>query len=384
MIFKYTKIHATILALGAAGLFQVTPAFAQNSQVISNITGLAVPGCNTIAVFGSSKPKDCINDSGKYVDSYGNVSDVSSNNNSNNNIPAPQPDNLNTTVYDTRPTQVPSCDSVAVFGPGKPKDCMNASGQYVSDELDVKSEDSPLQCGGNITTKCYTNDDGYIDANGKRFDLNSKIGMTESYSILACENVVDNMMFKGQADYLPLWNPPQHTISDITFTMEPRFSPTDLIFNNVNYGKGAVLLSNSTKTNPRTGATISLDNQPVIMNNCNIKWVVPAWVYEELERRARAARESDGGGAVFGPGNGNSAPRILLGIDAEGYRIGMDGQRLESQESESLRSYYVERLEKNSESGFGMYWEDMEWNPDAGLWLPTGGERNVTDRDYMY
>lgn len=326
-------------------------------------TGTEIKQCDRMAVIGPSKPKNCYDSNGNYVDANGNVT-------SNNN------------------TEPKRCDRMAVIGPSKPTNCYDSNGNYVDASGNVatgNNNTAVLNCGGSVSTNCYRQD-SYIDASGVAHATgNVAAGMQENYSVLACEDVAQNLMLKGQADYLPLWEPPQNTIGDLTFAMEPRFNPTDLIFNNTNYGKGAVLLSSSTKVNPRTGAATTLPESPVVFNNCNITWIVPAWVRTELARRAAEANgvNRDTSGASFGPGKATLGPggdgpdsvaQSFLGIDKDGYRRYADGS-YDSNSSQEYRDYTIWRLENNTEGGFGMGWNDMEWNAGSGLWVPNGNGR---------
>lgn len=121
------------------------------------------------------------------------------------------------------------------------------------------------------------------------------MGMKTTFSIIPCENVVQNLMLKGQADYLPLWDPPQISMGEESVPMEPVFNPTNLIYNNVNYGKGAVLLANYSKINKTTGAVILLQEVPVVTNNCNITWIAPRWNSQLIEERKNKYGDGDGG-----------------------------------------------------------------------------------------
>lgn len=119
-----------------------------------------------------------------------------------------------------------------------------------------------------------------------------------TFTKVECDQIINNLQFKGMADYLPLWNPPTDSIDNTTYTLEPLFTPTDLIYNGVNYGKGGVLLGSTTMINPRTGNVNSvLDKAPVVMNNCNITWVIPQIVIDGINQRTlNDTGDGSGGG----------------------------------------------------------------------------------------
>lgn len=351
MTFKHNKINSTLLAISTFGLLHVGVPSA-HAQIQSSST---LQFCDQIAVVGPSTPKNCLNSAGQYIDANGNISNVVSNGTG-------------------------SVTATPIIDANNP----SSSPSTIPEQTTF-----PVTCGGTISKNCYTKDDGFIDSNGVRHTLNSEIGLTETFSVLACENVAQNLMFKGQADYLQLWEPPQNTIGELSFAMEPRFNPTDLIYKNVNYGRGAVLLSNATKVNPRTGASLSMEGQPVVMNNCNITWVIPTWVYEELARRANEANGTgngngrNSGGAVLGPSNGgpDAVSSAFIGIDKDGYRRYSDGS-YDANSSQEYRDYTIQRLQSNTEGGFGMGWNDMEWNAATGLWVPSGQGRTSSGSLY--
>lgn len=115
-----------------------------------------------------------------------------------------------------------------------------------------------------------------------------------TFSKLHCNQITQNLHFKGLADYLQLWNPPVDSIDDNVYTKTPLFAMTDLIYNNINYGKGAVLLGSATIMNQNTGNVNSrMSNSPVTINNCNITWVIPDEVIAQLEQ---ASKETTGEG----------------------------------------------------------------------------------------
>lgn len=116
-----------------------------------------------------------------------------------------------------------------------------------------------------------------------------------TFSKLHCNQITKNLHFKGLADYLPLWNPPVDSIDDISYQKVPLFAMTDLIYNNINYGKGAVLLGSATIRNDLTGNINSqMSNAPVTVNNCNITWVIPDSIIAQLEEQSKQYSE-DGG-----------------------------------------------------------------------------------------
>ena len=330
--------------------------------------------CDKMAVFGPSKPTNCYDRNGNFVDGSGNVQGA-------NNIQS----NNSKGGYKTE--SVVMCSQIAVFGPSKPTNCVDNTGRYVSGLGDDTSKGSNIMCGGNITKNCHTSSDGYIDNDGKTHNLETSGVLNDTtLSVLACENVVNNISLKGHADYLALWEPPQGNIEDVTYSMEPIFNPADLVYNNINYGKVAVLLSKFNKTNSRTGAVSSLNESPVAMNNCNIKWKTPSWVAEEVARRAniRASASNNSGGAVFGGTvPGTVQKDTFIGIDAEGYRHYTDGSReKKTAENDESNKYMLDRLKNNTEGGYGMGWEDMEWDASSGFWVKSGKGRDMSQPVY--
>lgn len=109
-----------------------------------------------------------------------------------------------------------------------------------------------------------------------------------TFSNLHCNQITRNLHFKGLADYLQLWNPPIDSIDDQSYAKVPLFAMTDLIYNNINYGKGAVLLGSATIMNQNTGNVNSqMSNAPVTINDCNVTWVIPDSIVEQLEKASK-------------------------------------------------------------------------------------------------